>query len=185
MKIKTYFRGSLSFWGLILICSILPISAICVLLLSRNLKMYEIILLLICCVWVSLEIFSMIKFKICFKENNLIVKSSGIYTNEKIQKELQIEYSDILSISLLKSKNDSCDKPIKNKLRLNTLVYKNYINLTTTKGCVNRIYVTYFSKRQIIKIVEEIKYRCSTVGNDNLINVNSKILLDEFFNHKG
>lgn len=114
-------------------------------------------------------------------KNRIILDNTKIYVpnhwggkDYKLQYELHISYLDINNIYLVLSNRNSLNKPLK----WATLPMA-YIVIDCNDKTQKNINVFYYSKKQVIQIIDEIKKRAELLGNDLHIKSGS-IMLNDF-----
>ena len=113
-----------------------------------------------------------LKLFIRFEHNNIHLTNEKIYMNDdwnnkknKIQYYSEINFVDIESVDIIWSKKNSRGELIKSML-ISALVEKPYLSIRTKKGEVANFFVMYISKKDVIKLINEIRCRMKNVGND-------------------
>lgn len=107
--------------------------------------------------------------RICFKNEFIFVPSDWFDVNNRIQYKCIINYKDIKSIKIIASANNSKNERI--AFRLSILSIKKYFEITTYDDTVNRICINHYTKKQIIKILNEINLRIKDFNNSTVINI--------------
>ncbi len=111
-------------------------------------------------------------------KNRIILDVGEIYVPEhwgskenKIQYETHIAYSDIQNIYLISSNKNSL-----NKIARWVFTPMPYIVIDCKDGKQNAINVFYFSKKQVIKIIDESISRAKAINNELQIKTGTEIL---------
>ena len=175
MKKKTFFQTNV-LWQLLLLC-ILTIGIFGIITLfdvfgskygniTNFLNMTSLDDKLIYCVFLCGVIFPFYLF-VQLERYNVHLNDEEIYMNDdwrrktardKIQYQVSTKYKDIEKINLIYSHYDSRDR--------NCSVFrKKYLVLETKDGKINKYHVTYFSKKTLIKLINEIKLRMKEKEN--------------------
>lgn len=79
-----------------------------------------------------------------------------------------MKFVDIESIDIILTKKNSKGKTIKSRL-VSAFIEKPYISIKCKNGDVANFFVMYISKKDVIKIINEIRHRMKSLGNDILI----------------
>ena len=113
-----------------------------------------------------------LKLFIRFEHNNIHLTNEKIYMYDdwnnkknKIQYYSEVKFVDIESIDIIWTKKNSKGKTIKSRL-VSALVEKPYLSLQCKNGEVVNFFVMYISKKDVIKIINEISCRMKNVGNN-------------------
>lgn len=116
-------------------------------------------------------VFLILKLFIRFEHNNIHFTNEKIYMNDdwnnnknKIQYYSEVNFADIESVDIIWTNKNSKGKMIKSRL-VSALVEKPYLSIKTKKGEIINFFVMYISKKDILKIIDEIKNRMKNVGN--------------------
>lgn len=118
-----------------------------------------------------------VHFRIVFREESIFVPSDWQSPEYRIQYKTIIRYDEIEEIHMIRSTMNSLNKPITGLL-LSSNVLKPYIEFTTKEGKKKRIFISYFTRRQRIKVIDEVKRRMLLVGNNRPINDTISIVND-------
>ncbi len=112
-----------------------------------------------------------LKLFIRFEHNNIHLTNEKIYMNDdwnnkknKIQYYSEASFIDIESVDIIWTKGNSKGKLISSRL-LFALVEKPFLSIKTKKGETVNFFVMYISKKDVIKIINEIRCRMKNVGN--------------------
>lgn len=107
-----------------------------------------------------------------FEHNNIHLTNEKIYMNDdwnnkknKIQYYSEVKFVDIESVDIIWTKKNSRGKTIKSRL-VSALVEKPYLSIKTKNGEVTNFFIMYVSKKDVIRIINEIGCRMKNVGND-------------------
>lgn len=76
-----------------------------------------------------------------------------------------MKFVDIESVDIIWTKKNSRGKTIKSRL-VSALVEKPYLSIKTKNGEVTNFFIMYVSKKDVIRIINEIGCRMKNVGND-------------------
>ena len=119
-------------------------------------------------------------FHITFDKVKVSITGDFLPKDDKVQYACAVRYDEIISVNLIYSSNDSRDR----KIRMDTgSMPKTYIEIRT-ENKMYRLCVTYYSKYQIKKIINELKKRCKQVGNNVDILDGDKMYEDYIKNKK-
>ncbi len=112
-----------------------------------------------------------LKLFVRLEHNNIHLTNEKIYMNDdwnnkenKIQYYSEVKFTDIESIDIIWSMKNSKGKLIESML-FSTLVEKPYLSIKTRNGETINFFVMYISKKDLIKIINEIRCRMKNVGN--------------------
>lgn len=112
-----------------------------------------------------------LKLFVRLEHNNIYLTNEKIYMNDdwnnkknKIQYYSEVKFADIESIDIIWSVKNSKGKLIESML-FSTLVEKPYLSIKTRNGETINFFVMYISKKDLIKIINEIRCRMKNVGN--------------------
>ena len=78
---------------------------------------------------------------------------------------MSVSYKDIIDFKIIKSANNSKNEII-NSRDPSSFVLKSYLELKLRNGDKQRAYILFFTKKQWIKIVDELNRRLIAVGNN-------------------
>lgn len=119
-----------------------------------------------------LAVLLILKLFIRFEHNNIYLTSEKIYMNDdwnniknKIQYYSEVKFIDIESIDIIRTKKNSKGKTIKSKL-VSAFVEKPYLSIKCKNGEVVNFFIMYISKKDVVKIINEISFRMKSVGNN-------------------
>lgn len=116
--------------------------------------------------------FLILKVFVRFEHNNIHLTKEKIYMNDdwnneknKIQYYSEVNFADIKSVDIIWSKRNSRGKTIKSTL-VSALVEKPYLSIITKNDETINFFVMYISKKDVVKIINEIRWRMNNVGNN-------------------
>lgn len=164
-KTKTFFQLNIGWQLFSLFWLILSVLAGYFLVLSIIDKLWLVFLLLIfpfCFV-----LFTFIRFehhRIMFLDKSILIPDDWLGKRSKIQFKTIIPYDEIQDIRMIRSEKNSINKRIPIKM-VSSRVLKPYIEITCKDGNNKRIFIMYFTRKQRIKIIDEIKFRVNQSGN--------------------
>lgn len=115
------------------------------------------------CVLVCVPIIYM-RHRIMFKRNDIFVPCQWSGLADRVQYKFNVRYADIADIRFIRSVKNSIGGTIRD-LGADSF-YHHYIEFLLKDGIKQRIWITYFSKKQKIKILEETEKRLRYCGND-------------------
>lgn len=112
-----------------------------------------------------------LKLFIRFEHNNIHLTDEKIYMNDdwnnkknKIQYYSEVNFVDIESVDIIWTKRNSKGKLIRSRF-VSALVEKPYLSIKTKKGETINFFVMYISKKDVIKIINEIRCRMKNAEN--------------------
>lgn len=180
MKRIVFFQKSII---LSLVLSLLLIIVACaitgIVLVLQNIKNASIFdwVNLLCCILVAVifgyKFIAMVKNRIILEEDKIFVPAYWGGRDVKLQYETEIKYSEIINIFIISSFKNSINK----SLKWVTLPMP-YIVFDCQGDTQKAINVFYYSKKQIIKIIDRTKERAMFVGNKVNIKSGQEILFD-------
>ena len=120
-------------------------------------------------------IFQTIRFilalKISFKDEYLITYGDMLPKREKVQYKTIVVYNEIESIQILPSEKDSRNRRIQT-MWISSLAPKKYLEFTLiNKKKKSRMCINYYTKSQVIKILNCINNNMAVSGNVNRLNI--------------
>ena len=121
--------------------------------------------------YMGYTIIRMAKNRIVLTDKEIYVPDHWGSKDYKIQYETHIAYSEILDIFIISSNNNSLNQPI----RWATPCMP-YIIVNCKGGQQKAINVFYYSKKQVVRIIDETIERSKLVGNEVVIKSGSEIL---------
>ena len=178
MKKKRFYQQSFGLMFVVLICLIIDLAGIYALyntfyrLIVSDNSMEQIWLRIFCIVMyifgmglMTYTLINISKFCILFDQDSVFMPNDWYGRNLRTQYKTKVKYAEISKIELIKSSNNSLNKKI-NKAHFITAFNKPYLQLTLHNGQVKRFLLLFFTKKQWIKIVDELKRRLIAVGNN-------------------
>ena len=112
-----------------------------------------------------------LKLFIRFEHNNIHLTDEKIYMNDdwnnkknKIQYYSEVSFVDIESVDIIWTKRNSKGKLIRSRF-VSALVEKPYLSIKTKKDETINFFVMYISKKDVIKIINEIRCRMKNAEN--------------------
>lgn len=116
-----------------------------------------------------------LKLFIRFEHNNIHLTNDKIYMNDdwnnkknKIQYYAEVNFVDIESVDIIWTKRNSKGKLIRSRF-VSALVEKPYLSIKNKKHETINFFIMYISKKDVIKIINEIRYRMKNVNNRTAI----------------
>ena len=160
MKTKIYFRLNIG-WQLFALfflgCAIYCLYAIVEGLLLKNYKMLWMIVVFIVIMYIFLELEHNC---IIFKERYIYAPDDWLWAmDRKIQYKTIVKYEEIESVNIISNYENSSGKEVL------TIIPITHLEFNCKNGKVKRIFITYFTKRQRAKILNEIQQRMDIVKN--------------------
>lgn len=132
----------------------------------------DIVLSIILLILYFVATFLILKVFIRFEHNNIHFTNEKIYMNDdwnnkknKIQYYSEVKFTDIDSVDIIWTKKDSKGKIIRSRL-VSAFVEKPYLSIKCKNGKVVNFFIMYISKKDVIKIINEIRIRMKNVKND-------------------
>ena len=179
MKKKTFYQTSI-FWQVIcfvflaafVLCSVIWVRvAIDFVESFSDISSNEMIVSAIKLIVSFIAILMVLRVFIRFEHNNIHFTEEKIYINDdwnnernKIQYYSEVKFVEIEAVDIIWTANNSQGKPIKSHL-IASAVKKPYLSIKTKSGEVANFFVMYFSKKSMLKIIDEIRVRMNSVGN--------------------
>lgn len=132
----------------------------------------DIVLSIILLILYFVATFLILKVFVRLEHNNIHFTNEKIYMNDdwnnkknKIQYYSEVKFTDIDSVDIIWTKKDSKGKTIRSRL-VSAFVEKPYLSIKCKNGEVVNFFVMYISKKDVIKIINEIRIRMKKVKND-------------------
>lgn len=94
----------------------------------------------------------------------------------KIQYYSEVRFVDIESVDIIWTKKNSKDESIRSRL-ISSFVEKPYLSIRNKKGEVINFCVMYVSKKDVVKMIDEVRIRMKNVGNDTNILKENEVLI--------
>lgn len=123
-------------------------------------------------------ILSLARNRIVLTNDEIQVPAHWGKKNVRLQYETHIRYNEIEDIYLVISVNNSYDKPV-DWVYLPML----YVVFEKSDGSESRINLFYYSKKQTITLIDEVRQRASQLGNPLRVK-EGKELLNEFIHNE-
>ena len=132
----------------------------------------DIVLSIILLILYFVATFLILKVFVRLEHNNIHFTNEKIYMNDdwnnkknKIQYYSEVKNTDIDSVDIIWTKKDSKGKTIRSRL-VSAFVEKPYLSIKCKNGEVVNFFVMYISKKDVIKIINEIRIRMKKVKSD-------------------
>jgi len=112
-------------------------------------------------------LFTFIRFehhRIVFLNKSISIPDDWLGMRSKIQFKTIIHYDEIEDVRIIWSEENSVNERIPIQMP-SSLVLKPYLEITCKDGKTKRIFVMYFTRKQKIKIIDEIKSRVYQSGD--------------------
>lgn len=176
MKNKVYFQKSIIFYFLIMLLLIfITSSIIAFIFVVKNLnEFYNWLELAVICFVLVFLLYTLFRFtrnRIILGTNEVFVPEHWGNKNSKIQFETYIKYEEIKNIYLISSSNNSLNK--NSKFIITPMPY---IIFDCRDGSQKAINVYYYSKKQVINLIDNIIERAKSLNNDLNIKSGAEIL---------
>lgn len=121
--------------------------------------------------FISYLFIKMAKNRIILKSTEIFVPANWGNKKSKIQYETKISYKEIQNIFMISSYKNSINQKTEW-----VFIPMPYIVFDCSDNKQKAINVYYYSKKQIIKIIDEIRIRAKNLGNNNLSKSGNEIL---------
>ncbi|MBQ7798665.1 MAG: hypothetical protein IJ371_06045 [Clostridia bacterium] len=141
----------------------MPISAL-YLIIFHTLKIWEYTLCIIVAVIFLWIIFKCVSYRIVLYNDYVYVNNDALFKFNRVQFKTSIKYDDIADIQLDFSTTNSHKKTIRGQIAVNK-----YLVFTLQNGRHKRICVNMFSKKQVLKLSQEIAIRSNIKLSEKLI----------------
>lgn len=174
------------FWGLTALSLLIFILPFCGIPIDPKQKLpFEIenILLIFTIIFL---LYSSIRFLLGFKIN---LRKNFIYTFgdmlpkfERIQYKCFVNYSDIKSIAIIASEKNSKNQRIKSKW-VSSSMPKKYLEFSLVNGKNSRMCINYYTKRQIVKMLNYINHNMNECGNSTIFNIDE--IMKDWYSYGG
>ena len=180
MKKKTFYQTNIlwqlfcfMFFAVFITCFIVGVQLI-VGIINNGLgeSVTDIVLSIILLILYFVATFLILKVFVRLEHNNIHFTNEKIYMNDdwnnkknKIQYYSEVKFTDIDSVDIIWTKKDSKGKTIRSRL-VSAFVEKPYLSIKCKNGEVVNFFVMYISKKDVIKIINEIRIRMKKVKND-------------------
>ena len=92
---------------------------------------------------------------IIFKEKYIYVPDDWLFSREKIQYKTIIKYDEVEEINIVKDCQNSLGKKINRKF----IMPFEFLEFRCKNGYVQRIFISYYTKKQRVKILKEVEKR--------------------------
>lgn len=132
----------------------------------------DIVLSIILLILYFVATFLILKVFVRLEHNNIYFTNEKIYMNDdwnnkknKIQYYSEVKFTDIDSVDIIWTKKDSKGKTIRSRL-VSAFVEKPYLSIKCKNGKVVNFFIMYISKKDVIKIINEIRICMKNVKND-------------------
>lgn len=132
----------------------------------------DIVLSIILLILYFVATFLILKVFVRLEHNNIHFTNEKIYMNDdwnnkknKIQYYSEVKFTDIDSVDIIWTKKDSKGKTIRSRL-VSAFVEKPYLSIKCKNGKVVNFFIMYISKKDVIKIINEIRICMKNVKND-------------------
>ena len=116
--------------------------------------------------FISYELYRMEKYRIIFQDNGIFVSDFKQDNRVQLQRKMFIEYKNITGINITRSINNSDDEYINAP---SGFVGKSHLEIFCKEKQKKRIFFMYFSKKQKVEIIDEIKLRMKESNSNTVI----------------
>lgn len=127
--------------------------------------------------------FLILRLFIRLEHNNIHLTNEKIYMKDdwnnkknKIQYDSEVRFVDIESVDIIWTKKNSKNESIRSRL-ISSFVEKPYLSIRNKKGEVINFCVMYVSKKDVVKMIDEVRIRMKNVGNDTNILKEDEVLI--------
>lgn len=176
MKKKRYFQLNIG-WQLIALF-FLTIAIIGIYIVIRSFIESNFLVVFLLVLPVIFCFYTFIRFehnRIVLNEEYIFMPGDWMFWKEKIQYKVTIRYDEINEINLVKANTNSLSKRIK---RVSPIFPLTFLEFKCNDGTYKRIFILYHTKKQRIRMLEEIKTRMKVAGNNTEITSTSDLLND-------
>ena len=94
----------------------------------------------------------------------IFMKDDGLQKKASVQHYAEVRFVDIESVDIIWTEKNSKGKKIDSKL-ISGSVLKPYLSIKSKSGGTANFFIMYMAKKDVIKLIEEIKKRMCNVGN--------------------
>ena len=94
----------------------------------------------------------------------IFMKDDGLPKKERVQYYAEVRFVDIESVDIIRTEKNSKGKKIDSKL-ISGSVIKPYLSIKSKSGGTANFFIMYMAKKDVIKLIDEIKKRMRNVGN--------------------
>lgn len=110
-------------------------------------------------------------FTIVLKTDHIFKGSDLLPKYERIQYKCTIAYNDIKNISIVASEKNSKNQRISSKIISNksSTMPKKYLEFTLISGKIERVCIQYYTKKQVIKLLNFINFNMQKANNQNVL----------------
>ena len=169
---------NLFFWGLTILTSVLfvldQLKIVNAEISWNGIKYFLISIAILFLTYTSIRF--LFSLKIHLRKEDIATFGDGLPKFEKIQYKCFVKYKDIKNISILASEKNSKNKRIQLKW-VSSSMPKKYLEFTLINGKKERMCINYYTKKQIIKMLNYINSNMQLAGNENALNI-SEIMQD-------
>ena len=124
-----------------------------------------------CLFYFSYTFIRMARNRIILDKAEIVVPENWGSTKLKLQYQVNISYNTIRNISLMTSRKNS----IGNKVEM-VFVDMPYIVFECKDGAKKLVNVYYYSKKQVVDLIDEVISRASAMGNELHINTGTEMM---------
>lgn len=121
-------------------------------------------------------------FKIHLRKEDVATFGDGLPKIEKIQYRTFVKYVDITNIVIIASEKDSRNKKIRARW-ISSSMPKKYLEFTLTNGKQTRMCIHYYTKWQVVKMLNCISHNMQISGDQNKLDVNE--IMKDYYAYDG
>ena len=121
---------------------------------------------------------------IVFVNKKCIRKNSDLLPKfEKIQFKCSINYNDIESVAIVASEKNSKNRRISSLAGVSANMPKKYLVFQLINGKKARLFINYFTKKQIVKMLNLVNHNMQQVQNPNTLNIDE--IMQDWYTYGG
>ena len=124
----------------------------------------------------------LLSFKIHLRRLDIATFGDGLPKFEKIQHKCSINYEEIKNIAIIASENDSKNHRIQFRW-VSSSMAKKYLEFTLINEKKERMCINYYTKKQIIKMLNYINMNMQYVGNINSLDIEE--IMKDWYSYGG
>lgn len=161
---KSFYRSSIKFLIPLILATIILIGGILLVCFFDDCKWWHYVIFVMAIIlwlWYTMEHF---RYKIVLYDNYIYVNNDRIFEIFRTQYSTTIEYNQIKNISIKYERNDSNSTPLVGRSPI-----RKYLVFTLKNNETKRIFIEYYSGKQILSIVQIISELSGVKLSDKLI----------------
>lgn len=183
MKKKIFIPHSVPFIGLLLFLVIILVLGIDILiycLINRYVDFIFAAVVIIFSLYEAIRI--TLATKISLRQDTIFKCGDGLPKFEKVQYKCEVKYNDIQNIAIVASEKDSRNK----RIRLawaSSIMPKKYLEFTLNNEQKIRMCIQYYTKKQIIKMLNLISFNMKAGQNENVLDID--MVMQDWYSYGG